>query len=571
MSQVERDYLDSYLADRKSKTDPNSKDDVFFVRFCISQILKPKDLDVDEQAAGYTGGDHDGGIDAIYFLVAGKLINEDSDPDEFKDYEGSVMSLHIIQATRSPHFTEEQIRKFEDTCKDLLDLTKDVDAKPDKYNLDVRNAFRLFREWWKALKMKLPTLSIIFHVATKGDEVHKNVEDRAAGLKSAITSLYTCQCEVIYYNSKQLLEMAKKSRRDPVELKFVTQLASDHWGKAFVCLVKLTDYINLLTTASGERREYILEPNVRAYLGSKGVNADIHGTLNSKSKTDEFWWLNNGVTITASKITPDIRSLVLTDARIVNGLQTSREIYNYFQQHKAAKTDERHILVKVLEADTKAARRITHTTNNQTKIDPIYLRTTIDEIHDRIEMALPSFGLNYERVKNQYGDNDNISKDSIITLGYLNRALIAIFLQEPQQARGGPKKYVERYYKKIYSEGSKPEFFGHTLQLMKKVDEFVEANVPIRNDQTNLKYYVALDVTCSVARKSHMQRAVIANMKMDRVTDELLHKSLSRVQKIYGDLIKELDEEPDVVAKGSELTQRLKEKLRKAYPPKVNA
>src|SRR5207247_3679565 len=177
MSNVERDYLDSYLADRKSKTDPNSKDDVFFVHFCISQILKSKDLDIDELQSGYTGGDHDGGVDGIYFFVAGKFITEDSDPSEFQDYEESVMALHLFQATRTPHFTEEQIRKFEDTSKDLLDLTKDVDAKSTKYNLDIRNSFRRFREWWKALKMNLPNLSIIFHIASKGDAVHPNVDD----------------------------------------------------------------------------------------------------------------------------------------------------------------------------------------------------------------------------------------------------------------------------------------------------------------------------------------------------------------------------------------------------------
>lgn len=570
MSGVERDYLDSYLADKKSKTDPNSKDDDFFVNFCISQILKSKDLDIDELESGYTGGDNDGGIDGIYFFVSGKFITEDADPSEFKDYDVIAMTLHIIQGTRSPHFTEEQIRKFEDTCKDLLDTTKDIDAKPEKYNLDVRNSLRRFREWWGALKMKLPTLSIAFHVASKGDQVHINVENRANGLVSVIKDIYPCECEVNFYNAKRLLEMAKKSRRDPVELKFVTQLASDHWGKAFVCLVKLTDYIEVLRNPGGERREYILEPNVRGYLGSKGVNADIHATLRSKSQQgNEFWWLNNGVTITASKITPEISSLILTNARIVNGLQTSREIYNYFQKHeKSAKCDERHILVKVLEADTKAARKITRTTNNQTRIDPIYLRTTTDDIHDNIEAALPHYGFYYERVKNQYYDDDKVSKGAIITLGYLSRALIAIVMEEPHQARGGPAKYVDRHYTKMFNRNSKPEFYGNTVKLMKRVEKFVEENVKARNDRTNLKYYVAFDAACSFAKKSHLQRAVLTNLKLDKLSNELLHRSLARVQKIYRDLIKKRDEAPDVVAKGGHITIGLKGKLRVAYPDK---
>jgi len=565
MSQVEREFLDDHLVVQKQKTDPDLPDDEFFARFCIAQILKPKDLDVDELAYGYTGGDYDGGIDGVYFFVAGKIVTDDAEPSDFQDYEGLTMSLIIIQATRSPHFTAEQIRKFEDTSKDLLDLRKDVDNKPGQYNVDVRNAIRRFRNWWQALKMKLPTLTIEFHVASKGDELHPNITSRSEELKSVIKGLYPCECQVEFHNAKMLLEMARKSRRDPVELKFVKQLASDHWGNAYVCLVKVGDYVQLLTTPSGQRREYILEPNVRGYLGSKGVNAAIHSTLTAGSETEEFWWLNNGVTITSSKVTPGISSLILKDARIVNGLQTSREIFNYSQlKSKAALADERHILVKVIEADRKVARHITKTTNSQSKIDPIYLRTTSDDVHDNIESAMPNFGFHYERVKNQYYDDETIVRTKIITLGYLTRALIAVLLQEPGQARGGPGKFVARHYNKIFNRNSKPELFGHTAQLMKRVEAFVVSNISTRNDQTNLKYYVAMDAVCALAKRHHIQRATITRMKTDKLTDELLKKSLDRVKAIYDQLIRE-GVGPDLAAKGGELTARLKRKLMGVY------
>jgi hypothetical protein len=301
--------------------------------------------------------------------------------------------------------------------------------------------------------MKLPSLSIHFHIASKGDGVHPDVATRAEGLKRTVKGLYHCDCDVHFYNAKMLLEMAKQSRREPVEMKFIKQLASDHWGNAFVCLVTIKDYITLITTKTGDLRDYVLEPNVRAYLGSKGVNSEIRNTLLAGSKTDEFWWLNNGVTITSSQIKPGISSLVLKDARVVNGLQTSREIYHYFQQKpKAAMSDERHVLVKVIEADKKSARNITKTTNNQTKIDPIYLRTTTDDIHDAIEAALPTFGFYYERVKNQYYDDDNVPRSQIVTLDYLTRALVAIIMQKPEQARGSPGQFVQRHYKPLLSK-----------------------------------------------------------------------------------------------------------------------
>src|SRR5436305_280567 len=104
MGSPEREYLDAYLENRKGATDPNLPDDVFFARFCISQILKPRDLDVDQLATGYTGGRHDGGVDAIYFFVQGKLVTDEMKPSEMADYEGLSMSLHLIQATRAPGF-----------------------------------------------------------------------------------------------------------------------------------------------------------------------------------------------------------------------------------------------------------------------------------------------------------------------------------------------------------------------------------------------------------------------------------------------------------------------------------
>ncbi|HXO39310.1 MAG TPA: hypothetical protein VN872_11770, partial [Candidatus Acidoferrum sp.] len=100
MSEVERQYLDDYLADQKKKKDPNGDDAVFFARFCISQILKPRDLDVDAESHGYIGGDHDGGIDGFYFFVSGKLVTEEMEPSAFADHEGLTLSLELIQATR---------------------------------------------------------------------------------------------------------------------------------------------------------------------------------------------------------------------------------------------------------------------------------------------------------------------------------------------------------------------------------------------------------------------------------------------------------------------------------------
>jgi hypothetical protein len=362
--------------------------------------------------------------------------------------------------------------------------------------------------------------------------------------------------------------MAKTPRRTPVTLKFTPpSVQSANLGNAYAVLVRLRDYIDFLVAPNGDRRDFILQPNVRGFLGEKGINSNIFKTLTSKAPhIEEFWWLNNGVTLTASKVKPGINSLTLIDVRLVNGLQTSRMVYQYYKDKETElRADKRHILVKVIEAEPKVARHIVTTTNSQTRIDPIYLRTATDEIHDKIEAALPSFGFYYERVKNQYYDDGTVHRDQIVTLPYLTRAIIAIFMEDPGAARGGPDKFAEKHYVKMFKPTSKPEFFGHIAQIMKRVDAFLATKVTLKNDRTNLCYYVAYDVTCSALKRCRLQRGLITDLKLEKITDQLLDASLKRVDGIYRKLIAQ-EIEPDVVGKGRDFTNHLKAKLEKAYP-----
>jgi hypothetical protein len=53
-----------------------------------------------------------------------------------------------------------------------------------------------------------------------------------------------------------------------------------------------------------------------------------------------IWWLNNGITLLASSVYYNDGALQITDPLIVNGLQTSYEVFNHFTSG-ASKADER--------------------------------------------------------------------------------------------------------------------------------------------------------------------------------------------------------------------------------------
>lgn len=568
MSQPEKDYLDAYLRSLKEKTAKELPWDEFFEQFCADQILKERDLDLTEKASGRVRGMHDGGIDSIYLFVNGRLIQDGSQPSDFKRQRQPFVHLTILQATQTDSFEEDRIRKFSTTTGHLLDPKhSDLSVYEDRYNISLRKAVQSFKNWWNALIPQLPRLKITFYYAAKASSSpHPNVKGLADDLESQVKALYPCECNVEFVNAGDLLSLAQRSVRGPLPLRFDESLGWTKTGVGYICLVPLQAYVEFITGEDGQRREYILAPNVRGYLGDKGVNEGIRSTL-SGSQTTEFWWLNNGVTIVASKIHPSSRELVLEEPRIVNGLQTSREIYEY-SKAKSVDGDPRHIVVKVIEtSDKDTFNTILKTTNSQTKIDKVYFHG-MEEIHEKIDLAFPAFGLFYERQKNQYFDDASHDRDKIITLPYLIQALIAIVLRSPDQARGRPSSFGEKEYSKMFRKSDRPELYANAALLMKNVERFLQSRTPPidRSDQYNLKFYIAMYAACTILKDAEPYRSKLSQLFYAKATDTILDEALVAVSKRYAALSK--DEEPDLVAKGTKLLTEIQRDLSAKYRTK---
>lgn len=101
----------------------------------------------------------------------------------------------------------------------------------------------------------------------------------------------------------------------------------------YVILTKLTDYYNFIIDSNEKLNRRIFDSNVRDYLGLNPVNIDIMNTL-SDSESPEFWWLNNGITIIGTHAHIVGNAISIENVQIVNGLQTSESIYNYFNESK---------------------------------------------------------------------------------------------------------------------------------------------------------------------------------------------------------------------------------------------
>jgi hypothetical protein len=199
-----------------------------------------------------------------------------------------------------------------------------------------------------------------------------------------------------------------------------------------------------LKDESGELRRSILEPNVRAYQGKRNpVNQEIQKTLKKKSADSgkpapEFWWLNNGITILAENCAIVGDKLVIDQPEIVNGLQTTQEIFNHFVKGNPEADDARNVLIRVIVPTGEQARnQIVKATNNQTPVNPLSLHAT-DRLHFDIEDRLALYGLFYDRRKGHYRHLRK-SIAQIVSPQDLARAVIAIVLQQADNARARPQ------------------------------------------------------------------------------------------------------------------------------------
>jgi AIPR protein len=139
----------------------------------------------------------------------------------------------------------------------------------------------------------------------------------------------------------------------------------------------------------------------------------------------DFWWLNNGVTIVASDIEHGGgKMLKLTDPQIVNGLQTSMEVYKKGSDGGYDR-DTRSVLVKIIQAPDDAVREeIIRATNSQTSLRPSALRAT-DKVQRQIESYLLERGFYYERRRNYYSNRSKPS-DRIVSIESMGEAVLSV-------------------------------------------------------------------------------------------------------------------------------------------------
>lgn len=535
MSKNAQILLENLIEQEFRNNDNYSNISEYFEFFSASQILKNQGLSDDEVDNGIVGKGLDGGCDSIYLFLNNLLITPDV-VEHISAPKDSILEMIIIQSKKTTSFGEDAVMKWKTISGNLLDLSKTTTDFTARYNADILEAFTTFRDTYTRLITSRVKLKFRFYYATLASELHPNVIQQSEELKDTIKGLFpNAVVEVTFVDSDTLFEMYNAVIENRVNLKFADIPISPN-QKNYVALVDLKSYFNFIVNDEGDVRKSFFDSNVRDYQGKNNVNSSISETLH-RADDNDFWWLNNGVTVLASEATlVNNRELQIVNPEIVNGLQTSMEIYNYFSENREAlEPEKRSILLRIIVPDNEESRdQIIFATNNQTNIPKATLRVT-DPIHLQIEMYFKSRGLFYDRRKNYY-KNQGHKPAEIVGVSFLAQCLITIFLKKPDYARARPSTLLndEKTYNELYEKNNDLEVFYRVALLGKKIQKNVRSGSDYSSaEKSDILYYVLYAVIADVLGKRNITPADIKNLDMDSVTDTLIEDIRNRVYEIY--------------------------------------
>ncbi len=250
MPSNEQVILDQILSQNRQEIADTLSESEFFELFSAEQILKDFDLSYDEIRSGIVAGGNDGGIDSIFLLINGELIVEDSDTSVYK--KDITIDLVFIQSKRSAGFSEEGINKLYATTNELLDLSVNINLLSTVYNKLLLDIIKRFHDVYRALASKFPKLRIQYFYASRGMEVHQNVERKAEELKKLVIQKFSdAEVTVSFVGAPKMLELARRTPLTTFNLNLAETPISSDGAVAFICLVKLKDYSRFITDEGG--------------------------------------------------------------------------------------------------------------------------------------------------------------------------------------------------------------------------------------------------------------------------------------------------------------------------------
>ena len=533
-----------------------SEQEAYFVAKHYLRDYRPSH---DDLLSGLVDGTNDGGLDAVYIFANGHCVRDDTDLTALG--RNAQIDLVLLQVKNTKGFGEAAIDKLVVHLPELLDFSRDETQLAKRFNGRVIEITRRFLNAYRDLEM--PTLSIYSAFASlKAENLHPSAQAKADLLVAAVKRCFgTCMPEIHFLDAATVADMARDRPPSNRELALAENPISTDMAGGYLGVVSLDEYQRFITDPSGKLDASLFEANVRDYEGEGGVNRSIQTTLEHPDQAVDFWWLNNGVTIVADKVQPSGKLLKLESPQVVNGLQTSHEIFK--RDGTARNQDARGVLVKVIQAADDAVKdRIIRATNSQTTLGLSSLRAT-DKVQRQIEEHLTTQGLYYERRKN-YHHNRGIPLTKLVSIDQMGQAVMSTLVQVPHIARGEVTRIFEDdIYAVVFAEDHPVHMYSVAIHVVRRCEEFLRSHRETRGQAEDFVFHLAMITVVALTRKVQPKPAdlaVLDSTPSDRLLNSLLpmvREEFEYVATTRGEVLL------DRVAKDPATSRRLQERGRR--------
>jgi hypothetical protein len=519
-----------------------------FELFSLTQITKSNDLAFEDIHNSIVDGGNDGGIDSILVIIDDFVPESVEDIEEIKFSRKTNVEILISQCKRENSFKESAIDKLITTLPELFNLRSSEDILLQRFNPDVVEKGLIARETWKKCSIAGGILKVKFNYCAYSENVtiNNSFKDKVRQLKQIAQSHFIgAEIEYNNYSSEELLKLYQTQKKERLQLKYKdTPLSTsyDTFGIGYVGTVKLADYKTFLTDDDLSIREDLFESNIRHFQGLVDVNKKIKDSIENPINED-FWWLNNGITIIATNPSLVGTTLSMDNIQIVNGLQTS---YSIFLNHNGSEADIRSVLVKVIiNEDKKTIDHIIASTNSQNPVSPSLLRAT-DDVQREIELFFLNSGYFYDRRKNYY-KNQGKPAGRIFSIQTAAQVIESIIFNNPNSARSKPTSLIKEdsTYNRIFNPTHNYKAYLICCLLNKKIVE-LWGNIEdreIKNKLANFKLHLTRIAASFLTNKSSVEIEDLLNIDI-----EILN------EKIFNDYTKFLTESLDIYQQKNEDT-----------------
>lgn len=357
------------------------------------------------------------------------------------------------------------------------------------------------------------------------------------------------QVRFTHFNHNSIVERLRKNEpiTEDLRLSGMATVESFNFKRVLVGKVALSE-LNKLFEKYDMR---LLERNIRNYLGlrTNRVNSAIADTILSNERRDDFYFFNNGVTITCDKFSHNALqsgdfTVHVQGMQIINGGQTCKTIAQVVEENPEIlpKLQNSYVMIRIYEvpdAEEDFISAITYATNNQNPVDLRDLHAN-DPIQQKLGLGFKALGYEYRRKRG------NRTIKNVITSKVAAEAVLAIWKLKPQQAKFMRAEHFGKLYNKIFSDIDAAK----TL-LAVEIFRFVESKRKVANDDVKYRFipyashYIAMWIGKKFLEQNNLEISGVSHKNIQPLLKSLkdalpsLYASaLDKIAKVLGSFYK---------------------------------